>query len=209
MAIGIFGGAFDPVHNAHVRIVEAALGQADLSRVVVVPNAFPPHRNHPSAPIGDRLEMARLAMASVPGADVSDMEADVRKGPYFTVDTVGRIADRFPGENVVVVTGADSFATLDEWRHWRELVGMCGWLVAPRTGFDFPVNVPMVVMEEFGSGPVSVSAVGRQPGTVALLGINSEDEASTDIRNAFREDGCCSVVPENVAKYIREHELYR
>lgn len=45
MKIGILGGTFDPIHNAHIEIAKAALEQFELDKVVLMPTPNPPHKD--------------------------------------------------------------------------------------------------------------------------------------------------------------------
>nr|HPK00665.1 adenylyltransferase/cytidyltransferase family protein [Candidatus Hydrogenedentota bacterium] len=71
--IGVFGGTFDPIHEAHLRIAKAALQQARLDRVLFVVAAHPPHKSrrrlHASAE--ERLSMVEAALADEPQMEAS------------------------------------------------------------------------------------------------------------------------------------------
>ena len=46
MKIGILGGTFDPIHNAHLNIAREALSQFDLNKVYIMPTPYPPHKDY-------------------------------------------------------------------------------------------------------------------------------------------------------------------
>ena len=208
MTSGLFGGEFDPVHATHVRIAAEALGQAGLDRLLVVPNDSPPHRARARTPFEDRMEMLRLAMGDVPGAEVSDLERALDDRPCYTVDTVGRVLRDTGAGHLVLVVGADAMLRLDEWRHWRELAGMCGWLVVPRKGHDFLHEAPEVVLSELGGRLVEPAEISRRPGTAAMLDLEPTADASSAVREALRIGGAPETVPASVLAYIRERRLY-
>lgn len=208
MTVGMFGGTFDPVHNAHVSVVREALSQARLASLLVVPNGCPPHRGAPRAPIGDRLEMLRVAMRGEPRAEVWDAERDEGEA-HYTIDTVRRLRARFPGESLVLVVGSDSAAALDEWREWRELAGMCGWLVVPRAGRDFPGEAHPVVLDELGGGLVPPGEVGGLPGRAAVLEGPVETGSASEVRARLRDGrDAGGLLPPGVLRHIRERGLY-
>jgi cytidyltransferase-like protein len=63
--IGVFGGAFDPPHNAHIALAEAALAQLDLAELHVVPTGQAWHKSRTLTSKEDRLAMARLAFGEL------------------------------------------------------------------------------------------------------------------------------------------------
>ena len=81
------GGTFDPIHNGHVALAEAAVECAGLDRVLLIPSSQPPHRPPARASIEDRLAMCRLAAAGHPRLEVSEIETR-RAGPSYTLDTL-------------------------------------------------------------------------------------------------------------------------
>ena len=64
--IGVFGGAFDPPHNTHLRLAAAALDQLDLAELRIFPTGDAWHKNRTLSPAADRLAMARLAFGGLP-----------------------------------------------------------------------------------------------------------------------------------------------
>lgn len=205
-AVGLFGGEFDPVHNNHVRVARAALAQARLARLLVVPNARPPHRARALAPVAERLEMLRIALGDEPGVEVSGAESGAER-EHYTVDTVAWLRGRFPGDTVAVVVGADAVAALDGWRRWRELAATCGWLVAPRAGLDFLSAARPAVLAALGGAPVPPAEVA--PGRAALLDVAPSADSSTDVRARLGAGGDAgAMLPPGVLRHIRGRGLY-
>ncbi len=83
MKIGIFGGSFDPVHLGHINLARYALGHAGLDAVWLMVSPRNPLKEHgPLASDEQRLEMARLAVADIPGIEVSDFEFSLPRPSY-------------------------------------------------------------------------------------------------------------------------------
>ena len=111
------GGTLDPVHIAHPLLAVPAVRQFGLSRLLFVPAARPPHKQHRAvASFDDRLEMVRLAAAGDALLAVTDIESG-RPGPSYTLDTVRAVAAGLPGEPLYFVAGSDSLAHLAPWTH--------------------------------------------------------------------------------------------
>ena len=87
MAIGIFGGTFDPVHIGHLRVAEEIRESLDLERIYFVPAGIPPHkRDKKIAHIDQRLDMLKLAVRNNPFLRLSELEIK-RSGISYTIDT--------------------------------------------------------------------------------------------------------------------------
>ena len=123
MAVGVLGGAFDPPHNGHVALARAAVDQLGLERLLVLVAADPGHKEVAGPPAA-RLELARLAFADVPGAEVG-LDPHAR-----TVDSLE--ARRL--DDAVFVLGADEFADLPRWKRPERVLELVRIAVAKRPG---------------------------------------------------------------------------
>ena len=85
--IGVFGGAFDPPHNAHVALARAALEQFDLDVLHVIPTGLAWHKSRALSAPEHRLSMARLAFGDIDGVTLDARELQ-RAGPTYTIETL-------------------------------------------------------------------------------------------------------------------------
>src|SRR5919202_1784895 len=105
--LGILGGTFNPPHIGHLVMIEEALNQLGLDRVLLMPVARPPHKEAPEDPGADvRLELCRLAIAGEERVDVSDLEIE-RGGASYTVDTLRGLHERDPEHELTFIVGGD------------------------------------------------------------------------------------------------------
>ena len=109
--IGVFGGAFDPPHLAHVALVRSAIEALQLDEVRVLPTGQAWHRSGHLTEASHRLAMTRLAFTEVPQARVDDREIR-RTGPSYTVDTLTEIATEHPGAQLYLLIGEDQRRSL-------------------------------------------------------------------------------------------------
>jgi len=123
--IGLLGGSFDPPHNGHVALANAALEQLPIDRLVVLVTERPGHRGAPLVDAAIRLELARAAF---PEADV-----ELESHP-FTVDAVQ--GSRF--ENAVFILGADQAAAFHTWKDPDEVLKHVRLGVGTRAGYPEP-----------------------------------------------------------------------
>jgi nicotinate-nucleotide adenylyltransferase len=132
-AIGIFGGAFSPFHNGHLRLVIEARERLGLDQVRVIPTAQPVHRSESRISPLRRLEWVRLALGRERGLVADDCEI-ARDGPSFTVDTLSALAEAFPHSRRVLLMGADAFAHFHTWQDWARILELAELAVVQRPG---------------------------------------------------------------------------
>jgi nicotinate-nucleotide adenylyltransferase len=133
--LAIFGGTFDPIHNAHLRVAWEAAEFLD-AEVRLLPANLPPHRTQP---IADARERTACVRASLAGQDrlVLDTRELRREGPSYTVDTLLELRAEIGAErSLVLLVGADAFAGFPEWHRWRELFDLAHIGVLTRPGHD-------------------------------------------------------------------------
>ncbi|MGZ4676294.1 MAG: nicotinate-nucleotide adenylyltransferase [Acidimicrobiia bacterium] len=185
--LGVYGGTFDPVHNAHLLVaadVRAALG---LDEVLLVPAGDPwQKRGSVVAAPADRARMAELAVAEVEGVSVSRIEV-ARDAPSVTADTLEHLAA--PDLELFLLLGADAAANMPTWRRLEETRHLATVVVVEREG-------------EHADPP--------GPGWRWLhVAIPRLDISSSEIRDRLAAgrpvDG---MVPPATLAFIREHDLY-
>jgi nicotinate-nucleotide adenylyltransferase len=196
--LGILGGTFDPVHNAHLVAAQEACYQVGLDQVLFVPAGSPPHKPcKPISPAHHRLRMLELAIAGKPHFAVSPVDLE-RPGPAYTVDTLRLLRAAWgPGSGFFFIEGADSLADILGWRQPRRLIELCELAVVQRPGFA----VDLARLEK------------ELPGLTARLHwvtMPLLEISSTDLRARVEQGRPISyLVPETVEAYILEQGLYR
>jgi nicotinate-nucleotide adenylyltransferase len=213
MRIGLLGGSFNPVHNAHVRIASEAQRACRLDSVIFIPAADPPHK--PLA--GDisfahRLTMVRLAIACREDFHVSTVEAE-RGGKSYSIDTILAFRERFPTDELFFIIGGDSFTELGTWHCYAEIFALCNLIVVERPGHHIrkPLEtLPDAVRSEFTFDGSNGSLTHERSGfsTFFITGAPLE-LSSTEIRRlASAESDISSYVPIDVAAYISHQRIY-
>lgn len=81
--IGILGGNFNPVHNAHLVIADQVRQQLGLDEVFLMPEYLPPHVDQKDT-IDEkhRLKMLELAIEGIDGLGIETIELE-RKGVSY------------------------------------------------------------------------------------------------------------------------------
>ena len=188
--VGLLGGSFDPVHNAHVALAATALEQLRLDELRWIPVGRPWQKARRLADAADREAMVRLAITAEPRFVLDPVELR-RRGPTFTLDTVRELVAAEPGNEWFLILGQDQYASLHTWRDWRELLELVTLAIANRPGAALAVN-PQIAKAE------------HQTVELPMM-----DVSSTEVRRRVAEgESIADLVPDAVARYIEQHRLY-
>lgn len=209
--VGVLGGTFDPIHNAHLRLAEEAQRQFGLTPVMFIPAGRPWHRPAPMASAEHRLAMVRLAVADHADFIIDDTEVRT-EAPGYTIDTLERLRRQFgPTRPLVLLLGADAFLGLPTWHRWQTLFELAHVGVATRPGHDLvPAAMPAPLALEYQrrlAGPEALAA--RPAGAVAPFILSAGTVSSTAVR-AQRSAGedIRDLLPDRVVDYIDRYHLY-
>ncbi len=195
MKLGIYGGTFDPIHNAHLAVAEEVKARLDLEEILFIP-AGSPWLKVPVSPARHRLEMVRLAIAGKPHFKLSKIEVE-RSGHTYSIDTIAELKKQRPGDEFFFILGWDSFSQLTRWHKPDRLITLCWLVVVPRPGYAAPDLIEMEVL---------VPGLTRK---VLLLDKPRIDISATEIRERVAQGlSINSLVPEAVAEYIKNQGLY-
>jgi nicotinate-nucleotide adenylyltransferase len=189
--IGLFGGSFDPVHNAHLALARHALDELALDELCWVPTGLPWQKARAVTAAVHREAMLRLAIGSDSPSRVERCEL-LRDGPSYTLDTVRELQAAQGGAQWFLIIGQDQFAGLHTWRGFEELLQRVTLAVAVRPGVQATAD------------PRVLAAPRRE------LQMPSMALSSTDIRARIAAGlDISALVPPAVAQYIHQHRLYR
>src|SRR5262249_10274166 len=134
MRIGVFGGAFDPVHYGHLILAEQGREQARLDQVWFIPAARHPFKADTTVARFDRrVEMLRLAIAGHDAFRVNELEKD-RPGLSYTADTLEELQRQNPGDELFMLIGSDTLPDLPKWHAPERVVRAAALVVMERPG---------------------------------------------------------------------------
>lgn len=189
---GIFGGAFNPVHNGHVRLAEEAVKQLKLKKLLIIPTFDSPHKDTALAPFEDRMEMCRRAFSHIEGAEICDIERRLG-GKSFTINTVRALKNELPDAQLYLLIGGDMLFYFDKWYKYESLLKETKVCAVARD------NDSLVDMMEFAN----------EMGRVKVLPTKAIEISSTEIREKLANgEDISGLVPEAAAGYIAEKKLY-
>jgi nicotinate-nucleotide adenylyltransferase len=197
--VGILGGTFDPIHNAHLAIVDEARLQLELDEVVFIPAGQPWMKSDRVITAAEhRVAMLLLAIADKFGFRLSTMEID-RPGPSYTVDTLAKLSNEFVGlSELYFIIGWDNLPDLPRWKEPARIIELCHLVALPRPGYSLP---DLDALDKKVPGLLKSVIIMERP---------QIDISGTEIRERVTKGlDISKMVPPGVAEYIREKGLYR
>ena len=188
--IGLLGGTFDPVHNAHLALACVALDTLALDQLRWVPTGEPWQKTRRITPAAHRVAMLELAIGGEPRFVIERCEIE-RTGPSYTLDTVRELRLREPGAQWCLILGQDQFSNVHTWHGWTQLLSLVTLAVAARPGAAPAANAQVE---------------GR---AYQVLPMPPMDVSASAIRERVaRGEPIDDLVPPAVARYIGRHGLY-
>ena len=198
LRVGIYGGTFAPIHNGHVAAAKAFMEQMKLDYLFIIPTCMPPHKQIDKSddPIF-RLRMCELAFEDTDGIVISDTEIK-RGGRSYTYDTLVELSR--PNTRLFFMCGTDMVLTFDTWYRFEDIFKLC-YPVYVRREND-PILTKRIVdkiTEYYNKYGVMFRRIVIEPIEIS----------STQIRRRVsRGEDISSLVPQKVADFIRENQLY-
>jgi nicotinate-nucleotide adenylyltransferase len=210
---GILGGTFDPVHFGHLRAAEEVADAFDLSTVMFIPAAKPPHKEKRElTSFTHRWRMLELALVGNPRFALSDLE-NRRSGKSYSVETLTQLLTQL-GQDALLyfIVGLDAFLALPTWHRYRDLFSLCHFVVVARPGYSLAQLDDMLhtaVSESYRFDEQMSGFVHPQHRTVYVRQVTLMDISSSKIREyVSRGRSVRYLLPIEVHAYIHEQGLY-
>ncbi len=192
--IAIFGGTFNPFHNAHLQVLEAVVKSNLADEILLMPTKLPPHKQCDFlADETHRLKMCALAAKRFDNVIACDMELKMQ-GKSYTFNTVTKLKNSFDCE-ILFVCGGDMITTFNKWYRYEELLQIMSIIAVKRRGID---------SAEFDK---AVSFLKEKGGNVLCLNCEPTEISSSEIRQ-MNFSQMKKYVPDFIAEYITENGLY-
>ncbi|MGT2846155.1 nicotinate-nucleotide adenylyltransferase [Streptococcus massiliensis] len=142
--VGILGGNFNPVHNAHLVVADQVRQQLSLDQVLLMPEYEPPHIDK-KATIDERhrLEMLRLAIEGVDGLGIETLELE-RKGISYTYESMKILTEQHPDTDYYFIIGADMVDYLPKWYRIEDLLKLVQFVGVQRPRYKAGTSYPVI-----------------------------------------------------------------
>ena len=199
----IYGGTFDPIHNGHLAVAEAARQALGAERVSLLPCGDPPHRARPGASADHRAAMLQIAAGDDPRFLIDTRELS-RLGPSYTIDTLRELrAELGLHTPLVLLLGRDAADGLASWHEVEVMPALAHLLIMARPGY--PGSHPE---RDLGWRRCEAADLARSAaGCVVEMPRPVSAASSTAVRGGA--DSAWQDLPPGVADYMRAHGLYQ
>jgi nicotinate-nucleotide adenylyltransferase len=196
MKIALFGGAFNPIHLAHIRLAEYAQKEYSINKVMFMPTFESPHKSTTkSVDYKDRMAMCKLATMNNPDFIVSDIESKI-KGKSYSYKTLEVLKSIYPKDKLYLIIGADMYLSLLNWKNPHKIFQLADIITCPRDNEDYNSLCEYSrVLESNGC----CSHILRQP---------IMELSSTLVRNDLSKFYELGLVNKKVYDYAKKHNLY-
>ena len=182
--IGVFGGAFNPVHNGHINMVKEAFADLKLQKMLIIPTCVSPHKSNKGLiAFEDRAKMCELAFAE-----------KRMGGTSYTINTIRELKRQYPDDAVFyLIIGGDMMFYFDKWYRYEALLGECKVVAAARENSEYS----------------DMCEYAAEMGRIKVLNLHVTEVSSTEIREKLKNgESITGLVPEAVEGYIKERGLY-
>ena len=206
-AYGILGGAFDPIHNGHIRLLSQVHKKLPFTQLFFMPYGISPTSKRNYATSSQRQDMIVAVLKQHPHFGIERCELEDRQ-PSWTAATISRLRSRYGKDiHLSFIMGMDSYASLQTWQDWEDLAEMVHFIVINRRGTQLNDSLRkweaprLVQQEEFFDYPA---------GKVLHLRIPFTDISSTLVRQKIHQGReLDDMLPPSVHQYIEENNLYQ
>lgn len=195
MSVGIFGGAFDPLHKEHEKIAEAALRELSLEKLVLVPSYHPPHKDNPGTDFADRVRMLELFAEGKENIIIDTVESQTGRDNNYAYEIIPLLKKKY-GDCVYII-GGDSMVNFHRWVKPGVIAKETAIAVAMREGFPGAYEAIEHANRTYGANITRLSVVGEE---ISSGEIRARLELGMDVTG---------MLDNRIAEYILKRGLYK
>ena len=195
MRIGIYGGAFNPVHKGHIKLADEVKAKAHLDKIIIMPSGISPHKS--SGGLIDSTHRVKMCEIAFQGEDyiISDLEIR-REGKSYTVNTVRLLRKVYPEAELFLIMGSDMLLSFHKWYLYEEILSYVTICATTRQG-----DISIDELKKYSQEVLKKDTL--------IIDFEPFECSSTKVRNALlMGEDATSLVGEKVMTYIKENSLY-
>lgn len=200
--IAVYGGAFDPLHLGHIKVIQNVLRQPEIQQLRLLPCYQHPDKGNTHSSAIHRLNMLKLITRAPVVIDQRELD---RRGISYTIDTMDSLRQEYPAnQSIVLVLGQDVYATVSNWQRAARLAELVHLLVIARPA------APIVTTTTLWRLVDSLQVLLEEPaGCVFFMRNELVDVSSSQIRALIASGQSPRyLIPGTVWNYIQRNQLY-
>ena len=208
-SIGIFGGAFDPIHLGHIIPIMELRARYSLDKVIYIPTFISNSKKNIEATPEQRLEMLEISLQNRE-CEIDRREID-NKNISYTIDTLNSITQDFPDYKLIVIIGQDNLVSLPDWKDFEKVLSLCNIIVMNRqTSNDTKQSYKY--LEILKNRICSDQSVfnNQSNGNIIIEQTTSINITSTDIREKLsRGEPIEGLVDKKLENWLKHNRIYQ
>ncbi|MEC9193614.1 MAG: nicotinate (nicotinamide) nucleotide adenylyltransferase [Pseudomonadota bacterium] len=205
--IGIFGGAFDPVHKGHVSSIIELKDKLDFSDLKIIPFNIPAQKETTLASNSEILKMLKLDFDEFYNINIDSFELD-KKGISYTVDTLEAITKKSKaGQHLTLIMGLDAFINLTSWKNYERILELSSILILKRPNYELKKNYLAKFERELTD---DLEIFLNSKGKIILFTLTQLDISSSEIKKAIKNNKSCEdYLDKKVLEFINDKSIYK
>ena len=203
--LGIFGGAFDPVHKGHTQSLKYISDLKIIDEIQVIPNYASPHNKDIQTDEKHRLKMLEIAFKEIKNIKLNDIELK-NKTKSYTCETLKHLKEIYPEQHLSLIIGLDSLNSFTTWKNWENILSLCSLLVLERKLND-SLELNNVLESKIST---NYDDFFSGHGKILILKNDFINISSTDVRHKIKNnENLTHMVDDQVLAYISKKSLYK
>lgn len=203
--IGLFGGVFDPVHRAHVRMAKMASDQLRLDSIRWIPAGNPAHKKIDTS-AKHRLNMLQIALKNLMDErmviDQRELSNSSSK-PSYTCETIKSLMRDFPKKKLFWILGEDQLLKFKSWKNWNWLLENLVLALCRRPEDSVRKN------KSFSYLSATIKSLEEYGGKITVLDMSPDNVSSSCIRDFIRKrQDPLDILDKDVYEYAKKNKLY-
>jgi len=203
--LGIFGGAFDPVHKGHTQSLKYISDLKIIDEIQVIPNYASPHNKDIQTDEKHRLKMLEIAFKEIKNIKLNDIELK-NKTKSYTYETLKYLKEIYPEKHISLIIGLDSLFSFTTWKNWENILSLCSLLVLERKlngSLQLNKDIERKISPDYED-------FFSDHGKILILKNDLINISSTDVRLKLKKnENLAGLVDDQVLKYISNKSLYK
>ena len=211
--IGLYGGAFDPIHRAHILIAQNCIKIIGLNKIIFIPTGNSPNNKIMSSH-HHRLEMLNI-VCNDSFFEFSDFEINKYLGQKkisYTINTL-KYFKKKTGSTLLFILGTDAFSTINSWYKWNEILSYCHLVLIERGGEKSDIEIMPIEVREFFKDNTTNDIndlKNKNHGTIYPISMPVFKESSSEIRDrSMKNLDIKNFLPKTIQDYINHNGLYK